>query len=292
MPSSGSEKRNKTSSFIAHKRTPTASWKDDLRRACLDRARQRRRQERQRPSSEQAITLRNDPRIRDYPDDDEPGYYCHETSAQALIQEELNQFRVTVRTPSQPERGTNHARRKELRRDDHNFNNDHQHYSMTEEEWIELIQEVEEEMERAEALQLEQALELDRSEEQYWQEQIAHFDEHEYNDYDDDDYHDYNDGTQVTVVCPICHEANLTETTHGDVVCPNHMDGSCLLHLSPRNGLTRQSLCHALSLAYQEHARYCNGNLFFEMEYSMAECPSGHHLNAVCSVCQYVQRVV
>jgi len=275
---------------IAHKRTPTASWKDDLRRACLDRARQRRGQ--QRRSSEQGITIPDDPHIIDSPNDEESDYYNERTSARELIQQELNQYRlITVLTPGPPERGRTNTRNALNENDaqtftEHQDDEYHQHYSMTEEEWIELIQEVEEEMERAEAIQLEQVLELERHEEQYWQEQISEFDDHEYND-DDGAYY----GTQVKVVCPICHEANLTESAQGDVVCPNHMDGSCSLLLSPRNGLTRQSLCHALSLAYQEHARYCNGNLFFEMKYGMGDC-GPDHLNAVCSGCQSVQQVV
>jgi len=232
----------KRSIVSARKRTPVASksWKENLRQACLHRVRQRR-------SSPEALTDNEDM-----------------LSPRLLVEHELREHGVMLISPFAD-------------RNQQHFTPQVVDHHISEEELFELLQEVEEEMQRSDGLYLEEMIKNARDQEQYLENQIA-------------DYQQWEESktvqASIQVLCPICQEANLTKTPNGDIVCPNHMDGSCAFYLADKQGTSLFDLRERLRQAYEQHnAHHCQNSLCFEIT------PETSELLALCSACDTMIRV-
>lgn len=141
---------------------------------------------------------------------------------------------------------------------------------MSEDELIELLEEVEAEMERAENTQLEELLEVERNAMIYLEEQIADFESRE---------HARNEGLGDSdeVLCPVCNEAYLLRNSSGGIACPNSMNGSCSLRLDYQQDLDLNKLRDILCLACEEHASCCSRTLAFHA--------TTEQLTATCKEC-------
>lgn len=123
----------------------------------------------------------------------------------------------------------------------------------------ERVEEVMEEMELCERLNA-----------QHIEEQIAEFEEWEASRLND------------LVLCPICKNANLLPLSEHDVVCPNHMNGSCSLRLERSEEIILLSnLRERLKTAYELHSCTCSGPL----EFAVHERNNWVILVATCSMC-------
>lgn len=159
---------------------------------------------------------------------------------------------------------------------DDNDNNIHANHYISEEELFELLQEVEEEMQRSE----EEMYQLLAREREYeLEQQVQDFEQQQEQEQEaaSTDVSLWNfTAAPVAVLCPICKEANLSETMQGGILCPNHMDGSCPFELRAGNGhglalaLTLENLCQQLRYAYEQHALYCHDYLSFEVSTTTA----------------------
>lgn len=146
-----------------------------------------------------------------------------------------------------------------------------QHF-ISEEELYELLEEIEREMEREQALLVDDMLERVENERQYFEESVIDFQHWEEMQHHQDD----------AVPCPICHQANLMLSGDGSmIICPNSMDGSCSLELcnDPRNSnlQTLHDLRHKLQQVYEEHSLQCHHFLTFSSQ--------NGRLQANCSAC-------
>lgn len=169
-------------------------------------------------------------------------------------------------------------------------------YCMTEEEWYELLQDVEDDLKRAEEAQLDDMLDDER---RYLEEQVA-----DYERWQEQEEEDRRRGRCVVdgdgadhislsfghaVVCPLCQDAPLAQTPDGSLTCPNRMDGSCPLHLEARPGLSLSSLRHSLAAAFDEHnnaaaaSQGCLTPLRFE---AVSRPAGGTSLVAYCPSCR------
>lgn len=244
------------------KETPLSSkeWKKNLRRACLLRAVHRRR----------GSTPNSGSRLHN---NDYESWTNPYSEARMLLEDEIQQYGIAVSSPCQPRMLhstllNNICESQELP------------YEMSEDEFIELLEEIERDIERAAALRLEE--EIDRiynDDQEYLEYQISQFEVEENND-------DVND-KQQRVLCPLCQEAYITQTSCAtftedpDLVCPNFMDGSCAFRLSGRTGLTTEILRYRLSQAYTAHSEYCNGDLSIRLTTDAATSD----LHGLCELC-------
>jgi len=235
---------------VVHKRTPASSWKENLRQSCLQRAKNRRGGHGD--ANTMSLLVRN------------------------LVQEEMKQQHVVLKSPC-IERTSRHDERGEF------FPVNEEYHSMTEEEWIELLREVEEEMERN---QLEEALDLQVQENLHLRDQIEDFERWE-SAHAHGDSHEQE--LQTVVLCPICNEANLCTTQDGAILCPNQMDGSCSLYFNFLPGLNLDALKDALQLACEEHGTYCNNSLSFRLA---TDSETSADLSAVCGACGLEQTLL
>jgi hypothetical protein len=305
MTITGSEKQDSpTTSVPARKRTPTGSktWKEKLRLACIDRARQRRRHDHANDGNDHERNNDSDKRPNDEFDGDSSMSIL--PPARAILEEELRQQGITIMSPcinmdnrndqqQSPSRDASSSSSRYSQVDSPSAaaftaNNDsginvhtsgdnkkddnaiHANHYISEEELFELLQEVEEEMQRSEE-EMHQLLAREREHE--LEQQVQDFEEQQEQDAATIDSSLWNTTVPIAVLCPICKEANLSETRQGVILCPNHMDGSCPFELRAGNGdarqhgltLTLENLCQQLRYAYEQHALYCHNYLSFEV---------------------------
>jgi hypothetical protein len=158
--------------------------------------------------------------------------------------------------------------------DDYN-NAIHANHYISEEELFELLQEVEEEMQRSEEEMYQM---LARERENELEQQVQDFEEQQQEqEAASINSSSWNNAVPLAVLCPICKEANLSETMQGGILCPNHMDGSCPFELRAGNGdahqhglaLTLENVCQQLRWVYEQHALYCHDYLSFEVNDTM-----------------------
>ena len=209
------------------RRSPPAAWKESLRKACLDRARQR--------------WMHKDQQQE------------HNYTANQIIAWEMQQKGVSVTGDSA--------------QDDKDWQRSHDGFCMTEEEWIDLLDQVEGELER---IRNEQEIE---QQDDYLDHQIASYEASQ-----------HDSGT----ICPICWDGRLTLTPGNDIVCPNHMGGSCSMRLPvvTVNGQgSLQLLRETLQQTIQHHSLACHGPVSFQLG------PDGTCLIANCSVCGGSQHI-
>jgi len=259
-----------TTKPVARKITPTASktWKENLRRACLERARQR---QRRRPSSNNNHD--------DDDNEDSSNMMMMVPAVRQMVEEELRQRSIAVRAPcfsDEPE-PTNELSSMAMMDSDEQSNEivvpKAQHF-ISEEELLELLEEMEQEMEREQASLVDDMLQRAENERQYLEEQVLDFQQWE-------EMHQHQDDA---VPCPVCHEENLMFSGDGTmIVCPNSMDGSCSCSLQLCNNNTNNNLrtLHDLQdklrQAYEEHSLHCHHFLTFSSQ--------NGHLQASCSAC-------
>jgi hypothetical protein len=206
------------------RKTPTASksWKDGVRQACFRRLRQQRRG----PQSS-----RDSMRV---------------FSARAALEQELTNRGIALISPCQE--GVESVRR----RLDPCVAASH---FITEDELFELLQEVEDEMQRTESLHLEEMFSLQRDEEEFMQNQIADF-EH---------WQESQDQTECGVLCPLCQECYVSFSSADTLlVCPNRMDGSCSFQIAASSQRPLETLKEQLQLLFDQHSTFCEHTLRFE----------------------------
>jgi hypothetical protein len=148
-------------------------------------------------------------------------------------------------------------------------------YRISEQEWIELLEMVEQEYEQAQLQQWTETEEQHAAQEEYEQRYLLE----QANDFDEWQAQQLHE-EESFVLCPICQDANLLQTDEG-ILCPNHMDGYCSLQLS-RPLLQLETLRELLRLTFDRHGSHCSGKLSFQV----AASPADTTLVAVCSTCR------
>lgn len=133
-------------------------------------------------------------------------------------------------------------------------------YFLSDDDFIELLEEVERELEVAAVRRIDEILKLD---EEDFQQRIE--------DYEAWEEEPYNDQTW----CPLCQEARLLNTTDG-IRCSNNMNGWCTFALP--NFFAMASLRDRLRVAYEKHADGCREKLLFRLD---TDCK----LIAMCTGC-------
>ena len=230
------------------------TWKEKLRTACLDRAREKRRRTPVKKVHEQVQSAR----LLIEKEMIEQGIVL---SSPCTVSPDVDSMEETPRLSS-PE--TPHAS---------DF--------ISEEELFELLSQVEAELEKVDTLQLEEMLEFVHGDQMDLEERIA-------------DYQEWEESSKTqqveAVLCPICSECNLLQSLPSHrLVCPNHMDGSCDFDLPNPNNLSLQDLRERLHLAYEHHASYCLGSLSFRVLNDSSTddtaCHRRENLIAQCSTC-------
>lgn len=96
----------------------------------------------------------------------------------------------------------------------------------------------------------------ERLDAQHLEDQIAEFETWEF----------HRDDSEEAVPCPVCRDANLLPTATG-IVCPNQMNGSCVLRLEGlEDSIALPSLRERVRTAYEVHACTCSGPLDFSVQ--------------------------
>jgi len=295
--------------------------KDLLRQSCLERVRKRRRR-RRRSSEEDDAYEYDDNGGRDddegfggrgsgengFDDDYDDGAVGDinddDGVARRLLLEQMKRHNVVLTgraavdsSPSSPttaisptENRPNNT--KAGRCDDYSESgdDDNGHCTMTEDEWIELLEEIENELEKERAddalLAAEDQIDAQRQEQLYFERQL---DEYDRQQHEAEFGCDGNaDAGAVAVLCPMCQEANLLATrsvadsgSTTTVTCPNHeVDGTCPFQLcvgdGDDNGVAAANrecavlgmLREALRATYEQHVtdRECTNSLTFEIQ--------------------------
>jgi len=243
-------KASAASAVPARKITPTASkvWKDNLRRACLDRARSRRR--RNAPAAAAA-------------------------AARYMVEEELRQQGIALRSPCTTQDLVESAdQMMEVVTDVPKAN-----HFISEDELFELLEEVEEEIERTEAERLDDMIQQVQNEQQYLEDQIVEYEKWEENNKLAQAAAD----NRLAVPCPICQDENLLQSDNHSIVCPNHMDGSCTMQLDNAD-LNLIDLQAIIQAAFEAHSASCHDCLSFHI------CEG--RLLATCAVCETLMTLV
>jgi len=219
--------------------SPSPSWRDTLKQSCLERARRTRRDsymkaKRQERQQSDALALRE------------------------LIQEELENSGVTVGNAES-------KKRKDPEELDECF--------FSEDDLYQLMQEVEEELQRDEERLVEELEEFERYEEQF-RKLIA-------------DYEDWEVEPTQAVLCPVCKEANLVQE-EAVIACPNHGSGDCSLCIEvPSELFSLRDLRDKLGVAFGEHDVSCRGLLEVHVRQPLEyEQPTPPALVAQCHMCQ------
>jgi len=275
--------------------TPSPSWREALKRSCLDRARKNRREAILRsrglsPSSGDgggnAGALSFTPLksaisgigIAPVQQDD----------AKILVEEELRAKGVSVFSTPQPggEGSIPHYGAAEALFSSQQIggggdgsmvdHNDHGYeYSISMDEVYGLLKDVEEEMQREEARLLEELKAMEQQqilEQRRMEEQIADFEQHSTMQMQQQYQHPavstgntVTTGSSDTLTCPVCNAGNLIRTPANVIICPNTDNGQCNLRLDVTcEGLSLANLRELLCRACSEHgATGCTGTLRF-----------------------------
>jgi hypothetical protein len=149
------------------------------------------------------------------------------------------------------------------------------HHWISEEELYELLEEVEQEMDREQDLLVDDIMQRAENERRYLEEQVHDYEQwEEIMDQQQDDF----------VPCPVCHADHLILTDNGQtIICPNTMDNCCSLIIpcasNRRNNerVTLRELQAILNQVYEAHSLHCQQSLTFHMQ--------NGHLCANCSAC-------
>ena len=234
------------------------AWKNRIRQACLSRVRRQSLS----GSSNRTIQPFRDGRGNDNDDwaqqqqQDEGTTYM---DSRSLVEAELELHGVRVVSPPSDRKWNHHSQEEQsttiMMMDCGETAATTSNYPdglvLTEDEVIELMDEIEREWKQHQQRILEDEMDRIEKEEQALFDTIA-----EYEQWTDDD------SNAVIVLCPLCREANLTTSQCSemgdDIVCPNHMDGSCAFRLEARSGLDLTGLKERLAHAIATHAEICS----------------------------------
>lgn len=167
-----------------------------------------------------------------------------------LVEEELEESGVSIVSDNPDSPSTAEATTESV--------NDEE-YAISEEELYELMQEVEDELQREEAMYAEEFLNTAEYYEQLHQQelewQIAEFEEWEA-------INQHNE----TVPCPICNDEAILEEQDW-FVCPNNMQGTCPFKVSkPDINFSLADLKNSLALALETHAAHCFSPIRFVVD--------------------------
>ena len=103
------------------------------------------------------------------------------------------------------------------------------------------------------------------------------------------DYDDWEEPMDSDVLCPVCKEANLM-LEDSVITCPNYMSGYCALHIeAPSETLTLMGLRDQLAVAFGDHAGSCPGSLDVHVRRSLSVQDNEYaplSLVAQCYMCE------
>ena len=157
---------------------------------------------------------------------------------------------------------------------------------LSEEELFELLEEVEAELEKTEAVQIEECLHIERIDQLDLEERISEFQQWE----------EIEIGDVTVVLCPLCSDARLVYTLPDPrFVCPNSMDGSCALDIPNPDRLLLDDLRERLRIALEGHASYCHDTLSFVIvngDTDASRSGLNRRLVAKCSSCDTAMAIV
>ncbi|KAL7525466.1 hypothetical protein ACHAXR_001017 [Thalassiosira sp. AJA248-18] len=171
-------------------------------------------------------------------------------------------------------------------------------YKISQQEFLELLNDVTEELQKEDELLEEEIWEMERAEAMKrerlmhqiddfdsWEEQEAQYQHPQPSTYISP-FANLNNSPLVT--CPICNDSTLTQTPHDGIKCMNAaassdiLDKKCTFQLEiAHEGLTLNHLQDQLRTIYEEHSQVCMGILQFRMENRAGMSM----LMAKCNVC-------
>lgn len=145
------------------------------------------------------------------------------------------------------------------------------HY-ITEDELFDLLEEIEEEIQRERSNGFEEMIDIAR---QDLEDQVADFELWQESKLRQDD------NATGSFLCPVCRDAHLMITSSGSLVCPNHMDGSCSMNLRGLHGHTLMDVQDRLREAFENHSAQCSKILCV----SMVDTGNQANLVGFCDYC-------
>lgn len=309
------KRRHMTSTPAAKRQQNHDEWKESFREACFERARKNRRDAIWKKRLNNASQREQPQQLRDNSNSNE-----HNSDVRTVVEQELREQGVAIVTPSIQERlgvgapftsisPTHSALRSAAslqppqqsalvsestkldgERQGHEFSNNVTENYMSEAELYELLQELEEEVQRhgkplysvffffnglmcvehrastqcaymslcPEENLLEKILERERHEELEMEEEIAHY------QYWEEQLAD-NESVEQCVICPLCWESMLRQSPPdgGTISCLND---ACLFQMDQQHGLLLTELKERLRLTLENHSVQCSGTLTFELQ--------------------------
>jgi Replication protein A interacting C-terminal len=252
----------KASSLTSTKKNPisaTKSW-NKVRRACIEKLRR---------------NVFNTP--------DKSTFILNDDNSPLLrnrLEDQLRRFGIVVASPCSDEINLNETHNKLILQESAGFynydnldDNDTRmpiadHY-ITEDELFDLLQDLEYEIEQEKLKTFE---EMTDGEKEYLNQQIADYEQWEEAQVDNDDNSSCQD-----FVCPMCNEADVIRTPSGGIVCPNHMDVSCLMECIDLKGLQPDDIRCRIGNAITNHSYFCSAQLMFSVNCNI--------LTAECAIC-------
>lgn len=191
-------------------------------------------------------------------DSAEPGTLAHHCHPRQLVEAELQMHGIRIVSP----RVTQETSQSQQSMEWVKVVDGDECFEMTEEELIELMEEIERDCRQEEEKFLENEINRIQGEEQALIDSI-------------EDYEQWNesalsnDSATDSVLCPLCQECNLVSSNACemgyDIVCPNSMDDSCAFALPARPGLLLSNLKDRLAETIRSHAMQCSQQITFEV---------------------------
>mmetsp|Transcript_21331 Transcript_21331/g.32873 ORF Transcript_21331/g.32873 Transcript_21331/m.32873 type:complete len:355 (-) Transcript_21331:1609-2673(-) len=314
--------------------TSSTAWKNALKQSCIERARRNRRKRvlasrKNNSTTNGELVVGRGERGNDN---------SHEVAARQLVQQELRDSGIAIFSPGMDNNNYNnnddssscllpvtpqhsisppHATQlsyspETMMEEDSKITNhkqsqheglllsdaEHDDYVLSELEYYELMQEVEDELQREEALLTEEMEEFERYDQQQFEEQIADFEQwedahhvhHLAEEMHQDECIGEGYGASTEVICPVCFSANLVEVSKDSIQCPNKTE-NCTVEIScvPKttDGISSlQTLRERLRIIHDEHGALCMGSLRFSTR-RKGVSTSRNALIAECETCHY-----
>ena len=143
---------------------------------------------------------------------------------------------------------------------------------LSEEELLSLLEELEDEMAKVEAMRIQEGLDIQQQEIDYLEGQIADFYYYHHNESSNDD--------EASVLCPVCRQNTIIES-EGELVCPNSMDHESCTFRIPKTDtiiISLSVLREQLRKCLDGHSSHCEGDL-------NVSCNENGRLEAFCPLC-------
>mmetsp|Transcript_3308 Transcript_3308/g.6896 ORF Transcript_3308/g.6896 Transcript_3308/m.6896 type:complete len:266 (-) Transcript_3308:4-801(-) len=249
---SNTNARTVSTPVTSRNRRNVAQWKEQIRSACLVRAKQS-RQSMKRPLHQEFTNQKFDD------DSSEPMITTTLTSPRDFLEDELRQRRVIVQSPMKDNDKSEDVEMLESSTDQE----EEEAYTMTEDEFIELLEEIEQDWNIE---QLEEQLLL---EEEMVQDQVA--------SYEHLSQEARQRGPSRSVLCPLCQSDIQHPNSRGILLCTGSESLSCPFHLSR---ITPDELRERIDSARRTHADFCSSE---SLTFSN---PNPSTLTASCHACE------